>query len=60
VQVIPSGNTGELSKGWNALSFQEGQVICLSKDGSLKLHLTGEIVNLQFGEVRLRPVKNHG
>jgi hypothetical protein len=59
VQVIPSGNTSELSKsdGKPASPFQEGQVIGLSKDGSLKLRTrTGEIVNLQFGEVRLRPV----
>jgi BirA family biotin operon repressor/biotin-[acetyl-CoA-carboxylase] ligase len=60
VQVIPSGNTGELSPidGNAPSSFQEGQVIGLSNDGSLKLRTrTGEIQTLQFGEVRLRPVK---
>jgi BirA family biotin operon repressor/biotin-[acetyl-CoA-carboxylase] ligase len=60
VQVVPSGNTGELSQsdGNAPSSIREGQVIGLSNDGSLKLRArTGEIVNLQFGEVRLRPVK---
>jgi BirA family biotin operon repressor/biotin-[acetyl-CoA-carboxylase] ligase len=60
VQVIPSGNTGELSSmdGKAPSPFQEGQVIGLSNDGSLKLRTrTGEIQSLQFGEVRLRPVK---
>ena len=59
VQVIPSGNTGELSPldGKTPSPTQEGQVIGLSHDGSLKLRTrTGEILNLQFGEVRLRPV----
>ena len=60
VQVLPSGNTGELSPmdGKAPFPIQEGQVIGLSNDGSLKLRTrTGEILNLQFGEVRLRPVK---
>jgi BirA family biotin operon repressor/biotin-[acetyl-CoA-carboxylase] ligase len=60
VQVIPSGNTGELSQteGKAPSPIQEGQVIGLSNDGSLKLRTrTGEILILQFGEVRLRPVK---
>jgi BirA family biotin operon repressor/biotin-[acetyl-CoA-carboxylase] ligase len=59
VQVIPSGNTGELSPidGKTLSPLQEGQVIGLSNDGSLKLRTrTGEIQSLQFGEVRLRPV----
>jgi BirA family biotin operon repressor/biotin-[acetyl-CoA-carboxylase] ligase len=59
VQVIPSGNTGELAPldGKAPSPMQEGQVVGLSNDGSLKLRTrTGEILNLQFGEVRLRPV----
>jgi len=60
VQVLPGGNTGELSPldGKTPSPIQEGQVIGLSNDGSLKLRTrTGEILNVQFGEVRLRPVK---
>jgi BirA family biotin operon repressor/biotin-[acetyl-CoA-carboxylase] ligase len=59
VQIIPSGNTGELSPmdGKTPSPLQEGQVIGLSNDGSLKLRTrTGEVQSLQFGEVRLRPV----
>ena len=59
VQVIPVGNIDERSlTSENAPArFQEGQVIGLSNDGSLKLRTrTGEIMTLQFGEVRLRPV----
>lgn len=61
VQVFPSGNTGELPPMMNGKApspLQEGQVMGLSNDGSLKLRTrTGEIMNLQFGEVRLRPVR---
>jgi BirA family biotin operon repressor/biotin-[acetyl-CoA-carboxylase] ligase len=36
--------------------LQEGQVIGLAPDGSLKLRvMSGDVVTLQFGEVRLRP-----
>lgn len=38
-------------------ALQEGRIIGLAQDGSLKLRLTnGETVNIHFGEVRLRPV----
>ncbi len=59
VQVIPAGNMDELSSKIEKApaEFPEGQVIGLSNDGSLKLQTrTGEILTLQFGEVRLRPV----
>ena len=38
-------------------ALQEGRIIGLAQDGSLKLRLTnGETVSVHFGEVRLRPV----
>jgi BirA family biotin operon repressor/biotin-[acetyl-CoA-carboxylase] ligase len=60
VQALPGGSTGEpVQIGGKAPSpIREGQVIGLSNDGSLKLRTrSGEIIALQFGEVRLRPVK---
>jgi BirA family biotin operon repressor/biotin-[acetyl-CoA-carboxylase] ligase len=60
VQVLPGGIAGEFSKidEKAPASVQEGQVIGLSKDGSLKLQTrTGEVLTLPVGEVRLRPVK---
>lgn len=60
VQVIPSTSTNDLlpNLGKESTPIQEGQVIGLSNDGSLKLRTrTGEIITMQYGEVRLRPVK---
>jgi BirA family biotin operon repressor/biotin-[acetyl-CoA-carboxylase] ligase len=60
VQVIPTANTGEFLQidGKAPSPDQDGRVIGLSNDGSLKLRTrTGEIVNLQLGELRLRPMK---
>ena len=60
VQVIPNSGTSELlhNDGKAPSPIQEGQVIGLSKDGSLKLRTrSGEIIALQYGEVRLRPAK---
>jgi BirA family biotin operon repressor/biotin-[acetyl-CoA-carboxylase] ligase len=40
-------------------ALQEGRIVGLAQDGSLKLRLTnGETVNVRFGEVRLRPVSS--
>ncbi len=60
IQVIPGGDTGELSltDGIAPSLSREGQVVGLSNDGSLLIKSrTGEILTLQFGEVRLRPVE---
>jgi BirA family biotin operon repressor/biotin-[acetyl-CoA-carboxylase] ligase len=59
VQVMPA-RTGEpfLNDGKTPSPIQEGQVIGLSNDGSLKLRIwSGEIITLQYGEVRLRPAQ---
>lgn len=57
VQVISDGKLGPAPNNGTTLSpIQEGQVLGLEKNGSLKLRTrSGEIVALQIGEVRLRP-----
>ncbi len=60
VQVIPSSSISEplQNDGTTPFPIQEGQVLGLLNDGSLKLRTrSGEIIALQHGEVRLRPVK---
>lgn len=59
VQLIPAGKIDDHSTETEEMRapYPEGQIIGLSDDGSLKLQTrTGEIVNIQYGEVRLRPV----
>lgn len=56
VQVF-AGEQGDGNTGIEKPPLQEGQVIGLAADGSLRLITrSGEVVTAQFGEVRLRPV----
>jgi BirA family biotin operon repressor/biotin-[acetyl-CoA-carboxylase] ligase len=58
VQVIPTKITQSLKNETAPLPIQEGQVIGLSNDGSLKLRTRlGKIIALEFGEVHLRPAR---
>jgi BirA family biotin operon repressor/biotin-[acetyl-CoA-carboxylase] ligase len=59
VQVLQDVPVEQLSASMKAPSpIYEGQIVGLSQDGSLQLQIeSGEMITLQFGEVRLRPVK---